>query len=116
MAGERRNGSILIGLIGGVAVGSLGLASLFGIDPIEKLGKDNLDGAACLIFAAVLIWWTFSPPGAGNRGQPPGKQRQYVIFFKDRNWGLGFETVTMVVGVVAAAIALFTLTHPPGHP
>lgn len=112
MAGKRKNGSVLIGLVSGVVIGIFGVMSFTHHDVIETLGRDNLNGMACLIFAAVLIWWAVSPPGVEAQAVTP-PPRKWGIFFKGRNWGVGFETITMVVGVLTAVIAILALTH--GH-
>jgi hypothetical protein len=52
-----------------------------------------------------MLWWVLSPDHAGV------SQKFNTIFKSDRNWGIGFETVTMVVTIVTAIIAIFTLTH-----
>jgi hypothetical protein len=64
------------------------------IDTI-KANPKPVDGGACALFGIVLIWWAV---GAFRHAE--------------KNWGIGFPTVTMVVGVVTALIAIFSLLHP----
>jgi hypothetical protein len=110
MAGERRNGSTAIGLVAGAVLLVAGVMSFMHHDVIGVIGRDNLNGGACLLFAVILIWWAISPPGAGN--PPLGKhRRKFLVFVEGRNWGIGFETITMIVGVMTAAVAILTLTN-----
>jgi hypothetical protein len=97
MSGRRTGSSVLAAAIGFLLV-ALGLAAWistpFFVDWIAGLRSHAraIDVAASLLFGVVLLWWAAS---AG-----------------DKPFGIGFETVTMVVAAVAALIAIFTLTNP----
>jgi hypothetical protein len=112
--GGRRNGSILAALLVGVGlvVAAIWSFSYYASKP-DHVILHRSEGLACLAFAGVLFWWVWSPPGIRKPTDPAAQGQQpdqLGAFYSNRNWGIGFETVTMVVGVVAAVIAIFTLT------
>jgi hypothetical protein len=98
----RKNGSILTALIAGVLVGIIGIAELAHAPPYKC--EDAINGGSGILFAIVLLWWVFSDEN------PYGKFRWSNPFYLGRHWGIGFETVTMVVTVVSALVIIFTLT------
>ena len=55
-----------------------------------------IDVGSCLAFGLVLIWWALSKKRAEHEPHSAGK--------------IGFETITMIVAVVTAVVAIFTLT------
>ena len=63
-----------------------------------------IDAAASVIFGGVLLYWAFS------NEEPRGPSFVHP-FGTDTNWGIGNPTVTMVVGVVTAVIAVFSFAH-----
>jgi hypothetical protein len=88
MAG-RKTGSMVLTAVTGVALVVLGLA-IFGSFIVDlKAYRLTVNGGACVLFGLVLLWWAFS---------------------EEKDWGVGFETVTMTVGTITAVIAILTLT------
>jgi len=87
---ERKRGSNHLALVTGVALIVLALLTFFDWNPpLEPREPHKLiDGGASVLFGAVLLVWRFS---------------------EDETWGVGFESVTMIVGVVTAVIAIFAL-------
>jgi len=86
---DRKTGSNVLTAVTGVALLALGFAILGSIIVDLKAHRLAVNGGACILFGVILLWWAFS---AG------------------KDWGIGFETVTMTVGVVTAVIAILTLT------
>lgn len=88
----RKKGSNVLAFVIGVALIALGACTLLGVH--VSLDKNELarliNGGSSALFGIVLFWWAIS---------------------ERKTWGIGFETVTMVVGVVTAVIAIFTWTH-----
>jgi membrane protease YdiL (CAAX protease family) len=100
----RKNGSILVALIAGIGVGGIGIYTLYaGVTPDKREYLTN--GGTSIVFALIMLWWVFS------REKPREPGFRWQAFYEERNWGIGFETVTMVVTVVTALVAIFTLTH-----
>jgi hypothetical protein len=102
MAEKRKNGSILVALLSGLAVGGIGVCTLVHASPSSH--EDLINAGASLIFALVLLWWAFS-------GEEDHDSFRWQLFYSGRHWGIGFPTVTMVVTVLTALVAIFTLTH-----
>lgn len=115
MADGTREGSILAGKVAARALFVLaGLSLVFGpflitgvlrlncLRPWLELG---VDVGSCLLFGGVLWWWAHS-----ERDEISNKT------------GIGNPTVTMVVTVLTAVIAIFTFSHelfraePPNRP
>jgi len=90
MPGHRR-GSNLLTRATGAALLIFGIAIL--AYPLDiRAHRVIVNGGACILFGLVLLWWTY---GEG------------------REWGVGFETVTMTVAVVTAVIAILALNSAP---
>ncbi len=109
-AGEkRRNGSTLVGLAAAALLCGVALAlvcferatslhpNLAGV--AIRTDEMWIDVSCCLLFAGILIWWAGSGP-AGLK-----------FFVDNRHWGIGNPTVTMVITVVTATVAIITFTH-----
>ncbi|SFQ05044.1 hypothetical protein SAMN05216330_11445 [Bradyrhizobium sp. Ghvi] len=81
-------------LTGGTALALLTLGIvIFASGAVDiRSNRVIVNGGACVLFGLVLLWWTF---GEG------------------RDWGIGFETVTMTVAVVTAVIAILALNVAP---
>lgn len=108
--GGRRNGSIAIGILGGIALLMTGVIA-WGWPNLTSLVRD-VDVGSCFLFAAILFWWAWSPPTIKRRAEIPDRQPNlFGTFYRDRNWGIGFETVSMVVGVLVAVVAILTLMY-----
>jgi flagellar basal body-associated protein FliL len=132
----RKNGSILIALISGAALIVLGIATLasknlFGFEMLR--GEQIINAIVSIIFGGVLLYWVFSyaTPEKDKNKQPKPNEMinicealqwkdpsptktghgMFDIFYSNGNWGIGFETVTMVVTVIAAVVVIFTFTH-----
>jgi hypothetical protein len=89
---ERKNGSNILAVVLGFLLIVLAVCIGFGFTPDFK-DKDTLiavNAGSSALFGGVLLWWAAS---------------------ENKAWGIGFETVTMVVGVVTAVVAILTLTH-----
>jgi hypothetical protein len=104
---KRKNGSILIALLGG------GLLLIWGIGTIASFDQTKLptgelltNGISCILFSVVLLWWVFSPEDHNTLAW-----KFPWPFYPNRNWGIGFPTITMVVTVYSAIVIIFTLTH-----
>jgi hypothetical protein len=109
---RRRNGSTAVGIVFGVVLALLAMAFLavfwgwLGIPaPLCQQMTQGalevaLDALCCLIFAVILIWWSIS--GSTGLRRP---------LFNDRGWGIGEPTVTMVITIVTAVVAIITLFH-----
>lgn len=89
--GRKPGSSILAGIIGFLLV-VLAISIFLGAIDNLKQHRILVNGGSSLLFGIVLFWWAVS---------------------NKRQWGIGFETVTMVVGVVTAVIAILTLTSGP---
>lgn len=114
----RKNGSILFVLITALIavlcaiaqIYQIGLAGLIpSVHSLESIIKyfateGIINFYASLFFAIILIWWAVS-----DDTTEPGSRS--FLFYPNRSWGLGFETVTMTVTVIAALIVIFTFTH-----
>lgn len=107
---ERRNGSTLVGLLAaglllGAAISLIGLAQHWWSLPAELKHVAPLqaelwiDAICCVLFALVLFWWAASGP-SGLR-----------MFVAGRGWGIGNPTVSMVITIVAAVVAIVAFTH-----
>ncbi|MBH5370960.1 hypothetical protein [Bradyrhizobium glycinis] len=96
MPGHKTGSNILTIMTGGalLLLGAAILVSFFVFGVIVDLRayRVGVNGCACILFGLVLLWWAF---GEGS------------------DWGIGFETVTMTVAVVAAVIAILTLNVAP---
>jgi len=89
MADRKTGSNILVSITGAVIV-VLGILIFFSLVTVDvKTHRDAINGSASVLFGAVLLWWAAS---------------------EDKQWGIGFETVTMTVAVVAGLIAILTLT------
>ncbi|MGY4466944.1 hypothetical protein ACVWWK_002626 [Bradyrhizobium sp. LB9.1b] len=84
---HKRGSNLLTGATGGALL-LLGGAILASYVVDVRANRVIVNGGACILFGVVLLWWTFG---------------------EDKNWGMGFETVTMTVAVVTAVIAILTL-------
>jgi len=83
----RKHGSIVLAVVMGLAMIGLALGIYFGFKISEYPKPVNI--LTCIVFAGILFWWAFS---------------------EDKEWGIGFETITMAVTVILAVIAILTLT------
>lgn len=91
MAGRKCGSNVLASIIGGALIAlAIGIASGWSPNFQDRSTLKVVNGGSSVLFGIVLLWWAAS---------------------EDRAWGIGFETVTMVVGVVTAVIAILTLTH-----
>jgi len=107
---RRRNGSTLVGLIAAavlfvlaVYLAGVGL-SWWALPPdlvhLRPLASELFfDAICCGVFSCVLFWWSASGP-AGIK-----------MFLADRDWRIGNPTVSMVITVVAAVVAIITFSH-----
>jgi hypothetical protein len=119
--GPRRFGSSVIGLAMGAALIALGLYTWFG-DPaffsrnaLTSHGNEKfVDVFSCLLFGVVLIWW--SVLGEIFKYSLYSQWRARTPWKVPAEWALGNPTITMVVGVVTAIIAIFTLVHDVNKP
>lgn len=91
----RRKGSTVTGWVCGAALALFGLGILLGWISSDTLmsHRDWINGASCLIFGGILCYWALS-----TDGKP-----------KVEIWGIGNETVTMVVTVITGVVTIFTL-------
>ena len=93
MPDERKKGSVALSVIMGIALLFLGLVIWrFGFNPKEYAVQINV--VACVFFGVILLWWAATP---------------------NRDWGIGFPSITMAVTVVLAVIAILTLTYVASH-
>jgi hypothetical protein len=92
MAGPRKKGSVYLAFALSVSLLALGACIAFGPSPDFKnpITLKIVNGGSATLFGIVLLWWAVS---------------------EEKDWGIGFETITMVVTVVTAVVAIFTLTH-----
>src|SRR5216684_7303501 len=102
---ERKNGSILAALLGGLAVVGFGIFTLYTGQTPNRL-EYLINGGASILFGLVLLWWVFSQ----ENPQEQGFRWPNPFYRGKRNWGIGFETITMVVTVLTAIVVIFTLT------
>ncbi|MCP1846828.1 MULTISPECIES: hypothetical protein [unclassified Bradyrhizobium] len=84
----RKDGSFALTVITGSALLILGIAILTSYIVDIRAHRAFVNGGACILFGSILLWWAFS---------------------EGKNWGIGFETVTMTVAVVTAVIAILAL-------
>jgi hypothetical protein len=89
---QRKKGSDLLAFLTGVFL--IGLAA-FTIEGHAPDFKDQetvrlVTGSSSMLFGIILLWWRFG---------------------RDSDWGIGGESVGMIVGVVTAVIAIFTLVQ-----
>jgi hypothetical protein len=96
---RRRNGSTAVGIVFGVVL-ALGIPAPLCQQMTQGALEVALDALCCLIFAVILIWWSIS--GSTGLRRP---------LFNDRGWGIGEPTVTMVITIVTAVVAIITLFH-----
>jgi hypothetical protein len=88
MAGHKSGSNVLTAATGVVLI-ALGIA-IFGSVVVDlKAHPIAVNGGACILFGAILLWW---------------------VLGEGKDWGIGFESVGMTVGVVTAAIAILALT------
>ena len=93
---RRKQGSSIAAVVFGAALLLLALARV-SIDEIPwDVYSKWIDVGASAIFGVVLLWWAASARGTAQMPNTKGQ--------------IGNETVTMIVAVVAAAVAVFTLT------
>lgn len=108
----RRAGSTFAGKVAGWASLGLGIATTaYAIAILVTAGAKpgqlmalGLDAVSCVLFGVVLLWWAASPQVKGGG---------YKLFAShgEPTKGIGNDTVTMVITVITAIIAIFTLTH-----
>ena len=93
--------AVAVGAVLMIFAAYLGLAwwcgRFFDVGQFEKV----IDIGSCAIFGAVLLWWGLCKPFATYDRSTAGK--------------IGFETITMIVTVITALIAIFTLTDAAAH-
>jgi hypothetical protein len=91
MAGHKKGSDVFAVVIGGglVVLAALTFAG-WSPDLKDKETVKLLTGGSSLLFGSVLLLWCFG---------------------ENKEWGVGFESVTMIVGVVTAVIAIFALLH-----
>jgi hypothetical protein len=115
---NRRNGSILMALFCGVVLLLIGGVVLLSLLPssINELafGERLTDGIVSLFFGIVFLWWAFSHEHA-ERPQNAG-YFYWKLFYPGRHFGIGIETILMVVGIVAALFVIFPFAHELFHP
>ena len=92
MEENRKFGSSVLAFATGVLIVVLAVCIFMGWIKDLKDHKTFVEVGSTLTFGGVLIWWSVS----NNL----------------KKWGIGFPTVTMVVGVVTAVVAILTLMHP----
>jgi hypothetical protein len=90
---DRKKGSSILAGAVGIALLILGGAILapmiVDVGTIDiRAHRVVVNGGACVLFGLVLLWWAVT---------------------EGKDWGIGFETVTMTVAVVTAVIAILTL-------
>lgn len=86
----RKTGSVVLAATIGVTLLVLGFWILRFGDLNLKDYSAPVNIGTCILFGIVLLWWAVSA---------------------NKEWGIGFETITMVVTVVTAVIAILTLTR-----
>jgi hypothetical protein len=86
---DRRCGSNVVAFVVGVTLLVLGLAIAIADLHVEEIDPRWINAGACLSFGSVLLVWVIS----------------------DWTQWIGLDTVTMVVTVLTAIIAIFTLTR-----
>lgn len=86
---DRKLGSMVLTAITGAALVVLGAAIAGSYVGDLKAHRAAVNAGACIVFGVLLLWWTVS---------------------EKKTWGIGFETVGMTVGVIAAVIAILTWT------
>ena len=114
----RRNGSTLLALILSLIAVVCALFQLLNIhlgDLVSSAlhfnfrdlapGEHAVNFFAGLSFGLILLWW------ADLREPSELERTRARFFYPGRSWGLGNESVTMAVTVIAALIVTFTLTH-----
>jgi hypothetical protein len=92
MAGHKKGSNALACGLGFLLL-ALGVCIGFGLftpDFRDATMRKIVNAGSSSLFGIVLLWW---------------------VMGEDRTWGIGFESVTMIVGVVTAVIAILTLTH-----
>ena len=136
--GGRRNGSIVVAYLLGVLL--IALAPLLGqyANAHNLFFSRFLDPIIFVFLGVILLLWVYSPDGAWPSGflgplrpDPKADPEGYAHFlyserfapnriglnafrwpfFRNRNWGLGNDTIVMTVTVVTAAVAIATLLN-----
>jgi hypothetical protein len=118
MADGRRNGSIATAFVSGVVLVLLGIGTalnkkyfwdFFQSQSCMALPEQIINVFASVVFGGILLWWAFSNETAGVIPPP---NRGYLFYSsRSRNWGIGNDTVMMVVTVLTAVVIIFTFTH-----
>lgn len=119
--GLRKLGSSVIGFAMGVALSALGIciwlevpAFWFRNTPSFHRNEKIADVFCCLLFGVVLIWW--SVLGEIFKYRLFSRWRNRAPWKVPRQWAIGNPTITMVVGIVTAIVAIFTLVHDINKP
>ena len=91
MAGHKSGSNVLAAMVG-VGLVALAIFTFAGWSPDlkDKETVKLLTGGSSVIFGIVLLLWCFG---------------------EHHEWGVGFESVTMIIAVVTAVIAIFALLH-----
>lgn len=100
----RQQGSTITARVLGVALVLVGV-----LEPVLTLFKPNfdwvyhrawIDNGSSILFGGILLLWGFCKSLKSTEDH-----------YADTKSRIGFETVTMVVGVLTALIAIWTLTE-----
>jgi len=95
--GPPKHGSVVLAWITGFVL--FVVALLIGLDVISaesiRANPKPVDCGACIIFGAILCYWAYHAQKSEDKNDK----------------GIGFPSVTMVLAIVTAVIAIITLVH-----
>jgi ABC-type transport system involved in multi-copper enzyme maturation permease subunit len=95
--GPPKRGSIILASLTGICL--FVIALLIGLDVISaesiRANPKPVDCGACIIFGLILCYWAYHAKKTEDKS----------------DYGIGFPSVTMVIAIVTAVIAIITLVH-----